>query len=97
MRRLSYEYKCRQRNLCNGFGALVGYSADDFRKLCNITRSEAELAVLYAGAVNKAGWLMHDLDDEDADVNTECVFREWSAIEEELLINIIIRANLFIL
>lgn len=68
---------------------LVGYSADDFRKLCNGVLSEAELAVLYAGAANKAGWLMHDLDDEDADVNTERVFREWSAIEEELLGRII--------
>ena len=76
---------------------LVGYSADDFRKLCNGALSEAELAVLYAEAANKAGWLMHDLDNEDSDVNTELVFREWDTIEEELLINIIIRANLFIL
>ena len=39
---------------------------------------------LYAGASNKAGWLMHDLDDEDADVNTELEYQKWSAIEEEL-------------
>lgn len=63
---------------------LVGYSADDYRELCNGTLSEADLAVLYAGAFNKAGWLMHDLDDEDADINKERVFREWDAIEEEL-------------
>lgn len=69
---------------------LVGYSADDFRELCNGTLSEACLAVLYAGAYNKAGWLMHDLDDEDADINTERVFREWDAIEEELRVRIIV-------
>lgn len=63
---------------------LDGYSAGDFRKLCNSTLSEAELAVLYAKAHNKTGWLMHDLDDEDADINTERVYQEWSAIEEEL-------------
>lgn len=63
---------------------LEGYSADDYRKLCNSTLNEAQLAVLYAGAHNKTGWLMHDLDDEEADINTECVYQEWSAIEEEL-------------
>lgn len=65
------------------------YSADDFRKLCNGTLSEAELAVLYAGAFNKAGWLMHDLDDEDADISPERLYQEWSAIEKELRIRIV--------
>lgn len=68
---------------------LVGYSAEDFKKLCNGTLSEVELAVLYAGAFNKAGWLMHDLDDEDADINTEREYKKWSTIEEELRCRII--------
>ena len=68
---------------------LEGYSADDYSELCNSTLNEAELAILYAEASNKTGWLMHDLDDEEADINTERVYREWCAIEEELRSRII--------
>lgn len=52
--------------------------------LMNSTLNETELAVLYAGASNKIGWFMQDIVDEDADINTERVYQEWRAIEEEL-------------
>ena len=60
--------------------------------LQNILTDEA-LAAALAGTWNKSGWLEHDLDDDDYTPEMEAEYREWRALEKELIQKVALRLN----
>ena len=76
-----------------GSEPLTGISADEWRAKFGENPTDEELATALAGAWNESGWLGHDLDDNDCTPETETAYKEWSALEQELIQKIASRLN----
>lgn len=68
-----------------GSEPLAGISADEWRAKFDANSTNEELATALAGAWNKSGWLGHDLDDDDCTPEIKAAYKEWSALEQELI------------
>lgn len=68
-----------------GSEPLAGVSADEWRAKFGENSTDEELATALAGAWNESGWLGHDLDDDDCTPEIEAAYKEWSALEQELI------------
>ncbi|MEG2149423.1 MAG: hypothetical protein RRY24_08380 [Clostridiales bacterium] len=72
---------------------LAGISANEWRTKLGEDYTDEDLAAALTGAWNESGWLGHDLDDDDCTPEIETAYKEWSALEQELIQKIALRLN----
>lgn len=68
---------------------LKDYKPKDIKSILTHDQSDKTLAACFAAVHNQAGWLAHDIDDDDNDeeANNRIIakFNEWWSLEEELV------------
>lgn len=74
-----------------GSEPLAGVTADAWRTQLGEDYTDESLAAALAGAWNKSGWLGHDLGDDACTPEVEAAYKEWYALEEELIGKIALR------
>ncbi|WP_051131574.1 hypothetical protein [Oscillibacter ruminantium] len=64
---------------------LPGISIEEYRDMLGDDYTESALAAALAGAWNKAGWIMHECEDDDSSPEMKARFEAWWALQEELV------------
>lgn len=68
---------------------LKDYNPKDIKNILADDRSDKTLAACLAAVHNQTGWLAHDIDDDDNDVETNnrlmAEYNMWWSLEEELV------------
>ncbi len=68
---------------------LTSFTIEQLRAYLETDNSEKALADTYALVDRKVGWLMHELDYDTFTPETRLLFKEWSALENELRARIV--------